>query len=896
MKHTRHIISALVFLPLLVSCAKVSSGQPDRPELPEAASGDIDASCSVIQIDGGSGSGKGVATRTIIGQTTIASIDANFIKLNESLNPDWKSEDYAYTEFRKNGWNSERTMILDASILSSPDNTEDIHFRSIVFNPRQTYTYRSYDRDGNPDTEDEAIVGYVSRMVGWYPKTLELETGEDGTPAVTEFIGSETHYHDAATGQDCVVFKNRLDGKTDVMMTDMREGRYDLREFGQGFRNNASDRSIQPYGHMFYNSFDASQGYQYLNYFSFRHYLTGIRFFIRAVDSDLSLIGWKQITDVVFTDQPSTVTIALPVEQNVGNEKSKLISGLSSELTPYASLPVEGVYPVFGEPVSWTDPENMPIIRDAMAEDDPDHPEFAMTSELPIEMEHAIAMDKTYLGYMLIQPDRETEFELHTDAGVFSGKIPVKAKYVDQDGNTQYADILQPGHIYDIVIDIKTDGSLDVIIGNEDFESFRNLAPHNDRIPTQFEYSNCYVITPGMMDIRDENGADTGEDYAGFYFQAMVAGRGDTGLISAAGADLYPDELYFDPRSVRILWQDTDYLITHAELVHGYVRFTLNEKCKTEGLKGNAVLAVYDKEGDIIWSWHIWVTDGLEDIEYEIGGRSFAMMNMNLGATASACSDGTQALSTYGLYYQWGRKDPLPVPPTFDHAQSDRSTKTYYYMDQGALTEVEVATEPTPTVETGARHPLDIIRSQQLGSYQNDWLFASIDQLWGYSTQSGTVLKKTIYDPCPYGYRVADDELQTLLGYCKDNGSFNQVSGKYGINIPADVSSNGIANFFPYSGWRGRDTGRTDKDNTWFGVGQLGDYQDARVSKDAATMNHRGRTLLVKDGNFHIPAPNTDYNYYINPGWGNRSSASPVRCVRYDDPDNSLYPEEPASE
>ena len=122
------------------------------------------------------------------------------------------------------------------------------------------------------------------------------------------------------------------------------------------------------------------------------------------------------------------------------------------------------------------------------------------------------------------------------------------------------------------------------------------------------------------------------------------------------------------------------------------------------------------------------------------------------------------------------------------------------------------------------------------------------------------------------------------------------VSGKYGINIPADVSSNGIANFFPYSGWRGRDTGRTDKDNTWFGVGQLGDYQDARVSKDAATMNHRGRTLLVKDGNFHIPAPDTYYNYYINPGWGNRSSASPVRCVRYDDPDNSLYPEEPASE
>lgn len=909
----KSLISILLSL-ILASCAKTGIVEPagQLSGMP-SVSGDIDASCSVINMND-SRSGPGVATRAIVGQTTITSLNANFIKLDESVTTGWRQEDYEMKPFT--GWADRQTRILDASILSSPDNTEGIHFRSIYFNPKQTYQYTQYDPNEPPtdNTDDDIIVGYVSRMVGWYPKTYELPTGTDGKPADDAiFAEAADTYRVLEDGTVCVRFPKMLDGETDVMMTDMREGRYDLRAFGHRFKNNDSsnDYDIQPYGHQFANRFDDTEGYDYLNYFTFKHYLTGIRLYVRTNESDLSLISWKQINDVVFTNQPSTVTIPLPTVQAKG-EKNSTLAGLTDIR---ATLPIEGVAPVFGgvgedgslsSKIIWEDEENMPVIKTAMAVNDPDHPEFAELPTYPVMMNHGIVLDEAYLGYMLVRPDQPTPFEIHTDAGVFTGEIPATAKYIDENDQEQKAEILKAGYIYKIVIDIKTDGSLDVIIGNEDFESFRDLAPYNKNIES-FEYSNCYVVKPDMLNILDETGKDTGNDYAGFYFHAMVAGRGDMGKLSVAGAELYPEELYFDPVSVRILWQDAEYLIEHVELIHGYVRFTLNKDCWKAGTAlakgGNAVIAVYDRDGNIIWSWHIWVAPPeLDDIDYTIGGRSFSMMNMNLGANAA--TPGSDPLSTYGLYYQWGRKDPLPVPPSYNYGQSDRTTKTYYYMDQGARNSVEIMMETAPTVETGARNPLDVIASAQLGEeYQNDWLFHSVDQLWGYSPNAGNVVKKTVYDPCPYGYRVPDDEVDVLFEHCRGQWGEHIETSDYGITLKGatDIGT-ATSNFFPFSGWRGRDVDHPDRDNTWYQVNVLGDYQNARIDKNPAseTYNHRGRTLLVKGGKITIP-PDIEsedgptYSQWMNTyNHGNRSSSAPVRCIRYDDASNKDYPEEPS--
>lgn len=867
----------------------------------------MDASCTMDNVN--DEDDRGIAVKSVIGQTTITALDGNFIKMDETRHEDWMSADYRPSAFTE--WADYETKILEASVMSSPDNTENIHFRSVMFKPRQTYQMSITDEDGDYTTKDDQdIVGYISRMVGWYPKTFDVPLGPDGTPADTKFTETDSYVRIEKDGTeyDCVRFKGKLDGQTDVMVTDMREGRYDLSH--KGFKNNASDYDVQPYGHYFNNNLDPTDGYQYCNYFTFKHYLTAIRLFVIVEESDLSLISWRHINDVVFRDQPSTVSIALPKEQSRGAGVSPIVDGA----TP--TLPVEGVEPVFGEALEWADFNNMRIAKTAMAENDPDHPEFADTPSYPIEMRHAVNMDRTYLGYMLVRPDMETEIEIHTDAGVFSAVIPVRASYLDEaTGSMVEEDILKAGNIYNIVIDIRTDGSLDVIVGNEDFRQFRNLAPYNKNI-ADFEYSNCYVITPEIMK-KSEN-----EYYDGYYFQAMEPGCGARGMITGTAADLYPDADMFDPQSVRILWQDTQYLITNVDLVHGHIRFSLNDKCREEGLCGNAVLAAYDEDENIIWTWHIWVTDQLQDVTYGLlkyndyenipnfgnfddpnlrpeakSLTDVTFMNMNLGATKATWTGASDALETYGLYYQWGRKDPFPGPSTSDYAQADLSTKTYYYMDEGAKNSVSEYLPLYPIVEDGARHPLEIVGTAQVSeTYPNDWLYSSVDQLWGYSPSAKRIVKKTIYDPCPYGYRVADDELYALFYYCQNGYSGKTLSATeergYGIKISSGSGTDAATgeNWFPYTGWRGHDRGRTDKTHAWFNVGRLGDYQDARVCKNSTTyMNHRGRAFLItsseiSDGYFEIRDVKPAYTKQLTTDYANRASASPVRCVRYDGP------------
>lgn len=823
----------------------------------------VDASCNLIGLEGENSSSL---SRGLVGQITTQALDCNFLRIGQDVNGISSPESYTYPRFEK--W--EGATMVNSEVLSSPDNTEDIHFRSIVFYPTQTYDY--YDYDNNEATDP---VAGVTRMVGWYPRTYEVPVGPDGKPSEGSFDSSSSLT--TVDGKECVEFKNKLNGETDVMMTDMREGRMQI----AGFKNNASDYDVQPYGHMFNDYMDSSQGYKYCNYFTFNHYLSAVRLYIKVDESDLSLIAWKNINDVVFVNQPSSVAISLPTSQIRGTGESTYVSGA----TP--TLPIENVMPTFGEALQWYDEQNMSIIRTPLSSN-PDYPEFSEVPTYPVEMQQAIKMDKTYLGYMLIRPEVETPIEIHTDAGVFKATIPTTVTVTEDGGTSREENILEQGCIYNIVIDMKANGTIDVVVGNEDFESFKDLSPYNTE-RKDFEFANSFIIDQKKMKKSDD------EWYEGFYFQAMTAGRGSDGVISNTSDDLYPKDVNFDPQKVRILWQSEPALITHVELIHGYVRFILNERCQAETnpLQGNAVLAVYDKDDNILWSWHIWVVNGVEDMTYTIqdGGsstpRQITVMNMNLGAMKSAWTGADDALDTYGLYYQWGRKDPSPGPPSYNYSIASLSTAEYYYMDEGVRNLVYRTISQFPTVQDAILHPLDLIASANPGiTYSNDWLYRSVDYLWGGGSNDFT--KKTIYDPCPYGYRVAYDELSLIFEKAKSSSNgITYSEGIYGFI----VKNNGQDNYFPFAGWKGHDRGRTDDTHAWYEVGNLGDYQDARISDGSGQNgkyyeNHRGRSFLIKssmftNGTYEVLNVSPKYTENITLDYANRASASPVRCVRY---------------
>ena len=93
---------------------------------------------------------------------------------------------------------------------------------------------------------------------------------------------------------------------------------------------------------------------------------------------------------------------------------------------------------------------------------------------------------------------------------------------------------------------------------------------------------------------------------------------------------------------------------------------------------GSGAIAAYNASGQILWSWHIWVTDYKPDprgdvdvqtpvnkrkLKFEYNSSSYLpMMDRNLGAIAGYIDFPPNELEkskTNGFYYQWSRKDPF---------------------------------------------------------------------------------------------------------------------------------------------------------------------------------------------------------------------------------------------
>jgi hypothetical protein len=162
-------------------------------------------------------------------------------------------------------------------------------------------------------------------------------------------------------------------------------------------------------------------------------------------------------------------------------------------------------------------------------------------------------------------------------------------------------------------------------------------------------------------------------NYDGFCFNATVVGNGDDGILP--GFDRTTADI--EPVSASLIWESDYGLIQQVELLYGYARFRVPDY-KTK--QGNAVIGVFDSNGNILWSWHIWiVASGLETIDYSLGTNTVSLMDRNLGALfVGQPQSGADALASYGLYYQWGRKDPSMGPPEYNYRPMSTATSEYY--------------------------------------------------------------------------------------------------------------------------------------------------------------------------------------------------------------------------
>ena len=277
-----------------------------------------------------------------------------------------------------------------------------------------------------------------------------------------------------------------------------------------------------------------------------------------------------------------------------------------------------------------------------------------------------------------------------------------------------------------------------------------------DKAPVQEETANCYMINK------------TGEHS----FLATVIGNGQKGIIPDAG--FHTQTAYIAPKSAKLLWQDVDGFIEISS-----VRLGDDGRCYYTASQnvGNAVIAVYSGEnqtGEILWSWHIWGVGNempADDVYTNKVGSQFTVMDRTLGAHSKT--------SEYVTLYQWGRKDPFPNSST-------------YYVD-GVAQEVEksfpVYVSQTGTIAETVQHPAEL--QKYIDNFHGNWMAETNNYLWGDTNDfkpgwpdyledpqacAGWTNAKTIYDPSPVGYRVANKF--TWTGFVKRNdGDTSGISG-----------------------------------------------------------------------------------------------------------------------
>ena len=198
--------------------------------------------------------------------------------------------------------------------------------------------------------------------------------------------------------------------------------------------------------------------------------------------------------------------------------------------------------------------------------------------------------------------------------------------------------------------------------------------------------------------------------------------------------------------------------------------------------EGNAVIAAKDASGTILWSWHIWLTDQpQEQLYYNNAGT---MMDRNLGATSATPGD----VGALGLLYQWGRKDPFLGSSSISSSIEAKSTITW-------LSTVS-SNSSTGTIDYAISHPTTFIT---YNGTNMDWYYTGSDSTDNTRWQS----VKTIYDPCPVGWRVPDGGSD---GIWSKSGFSNTTYDDANKGISFSISSPSTT-WYPASGFRNLDGG-----------------------------------------------------------------------------------------
>ncbi len=234
-------------------------------------------------------------------------------------------------------------------------------------------------------------------------------------------------------------------------------------------------------------------------------------------------------------------------------------------------------------------------------------------------------------------------------------------------------------------------------------------------------------------------------------------------------------------------------LVKNVSYSDGYIRFTATST------EGNAVIAAKDASDKILWSWHIWLTD--QPAEHEYAHSAGTMMDRNLGATSATPGD----VGALGLLYQWGRKDPFLGSSSTGSSTEAQSTPPWPSpVERSTLAHDATyhVANPTTFITSNSTYNFDWFISTGTNYYNDRW------------PDSGS--PKSIYDPCPAGWRVPDGGENGI--WAKAHGSSSSYTHTYDSNKKGHDFSGDFGEsspiWYPVVKRRSYETGNLSSDNT----------------------------------------------------------------------------------
>ena len=302
-----------------------------------------------------------------------------------------------------------------------------------------------------------------------------------------------------------------------------------------------------------------------------------------------------------------------------------------------------------------------------------------------------------------------------------------------------------------------------------------------------------------------------------------------------------------------VVWADAANLVHSPSIVHdggeGFLDFTVSA---SDIQSGNAVVAV-KKGGTTVWSWHLWFApkDALDKIPVtNYQGKVYNFTKETLGWKPTQWSGSTydkartvkvkvvQTIKNGGVaqetvinitqnpgnvkkgattLYQFGRKDAFPGVDA-----SELAANSHFTQSAG----------DNMSIMNGIQHPDNFYTwgsswysTPPTGySYYNLW--SAENTATGFNDNS---VVKTVYDPCPVGFKMPASNAFTGFTANGQNGGTMNVDGtsdwqtyqnNFGHNFWTSSSKTATINF-PASGWRNYNDGSLGR------VGSVGYYWSA---------------------------------------------------------------------